>query len=186
MRLFYENLTQRSKITIKAIQPFLSAHKKVLDIGCGNGVVSNEIKKYFNCSITGTDVIDYLKVNIDFKKMSREDKLDFNDKEFDIGLFSVVLHHIPFDIQIRLIKEALRVCSEVLIFEEEPTFTAKLIDYATNKINSPKVRILLTHRDKEGWIELFKQNNINFEYHPVKKPIFFYLITRYLFYLKAL
>ena len=174
-------LEYRAKIVIKAISPHLSKDKKVLDIGCGNGVVSHEIEKFFNCDLTGTDIFSYLRRDIKFKKMHKEDELDFNDKEFDTGLLIDTLHHIPFDGQIKIIKEALRVCREVLIFELRPTLIVKIIDFLINKIHYRKMPILLTHRKKESWIRLLKDNDINLKFYKVKKPSFWYPATNYLF-----
>ena len=177
-------LKYRAKIVINAISPHLSKDKKVLDIGCGNGVVSHEIKKFFNCDLTGTDIFSYLRRDIKFKKMHEEVELNFNDKEFDTGLLIDTLHHISFDGQIKIIKEALRVCREVLIFELKPTLIVKIIDFLINKIHYRKMPILLTHRKKDGWIKLFRDNGIAFKFYDVKKPDFYCPATNYLFHLE--
>jgi ubiquinone/menaquinone biosynthesis C-methylase UbiE len=176
----------RSKIIIEAIKPFISPAKRILDVGCGNGVVSREIEKHFNCFLTGTDILDYRLEKINFKKMLFEDRLDFEDKSFDIGLFTDVLHHIPFATQIKLIQEALRVCSQVLIIEVKPTFTAKLIDYMVNQIHNKDMQIIYTFRNERQWQELFRKNGITSSYIKVKKPFFLYPISNYLFSLKSL
>ena len=174
----------RSRIVIKVLNKFLSKGKSVLDIGCGNGVVSYEIKKYFNCSLYGTDIQNYLKRDISFKKIGRGYMLNFDDKEFDVGLIIDVLHHLPFDMQIKLVKEALRVCSEVLIIEDKPTLIGKIIDILINKIHNAKMPITLTFRTKEEWARLFSENKISFGYHSVKTA-FYYPFTHYLFHLKT-
>jgi len=178
-------LKYRSRIIIKAIEPFLSSGKKVLDIGCGNGVVSCEIEKYFNCAVTGTDILDYSNAKIDFKKMERGDRLGFGDREFDIGLFNDTLHHISFEGQIALVKEALRVCSDVLIFEVKPAIISRFSDYFLNKIHNPKMPILMTHRDPGQWMRLFREHNLSFKTYIVKKPSIFYPVTNYLFHITA-
>ena len=163
----------RSRIVTKAISSFLSEDKNVLDIGCGNGVVSYEIKKHFNCRLCGTDIQNYLKRNIKFRKIRGGYILNFDNKEFDIGLIIEVLHHIPFDMQIRLVKEALRVCSEVLIIEDKPTSVAKIIDYLINKIHNTKMPITLTFRAKEEWADLFNENNMPFKFYNVKTDFYY-------------
>ena len=223
-------LKYRSKIIIGAIAQFISEDTKVLDIGCGNGIVSYELKKFFNCCLVGTDISEYLVVKcmgvgqhnadmnecvslnecagldectgpdgckskstyirndtqfkgIEFKKMQGEFDLDFNDNEFDIGLFNDVLHHIPRDSQIRLIKDALRVCSDVLVFEVKPTLIAKICDCGSNWIHNPKMPIPLTHRTRKDWEKLFNDNHIPFQYYEVMKPFFCYPSNNYLFHL---
>ncbi len=177
-------LKYRAKIIIGAISPYVNKGTRVLDIGCGNGVVSTEISKHFGCAIFGTDVKKYLKKNIKFKMMPREDKLDWGDHEFDIGLFNDVVHHIPSDGQIVILKEALRVCNRVLLFELEPTLAAKIVECPMNWINNPTVPLIFTHRTKENWAKLFRQNDIDYEYRPIKKPSFWYPCDHFLFCLK--
>ncbi len=174
-------LKYRARIVIKAISPYLSKDKKVLDVGCGNGVVSHEIKKFFNCDLTGTDIFSYLKRDIKFRLMQKDDRLDFNDKEFDTGLLIDTLHHISFDGQIKIIREAMRVCREVLIFELRPTLIAKARDFLMNKIHCRNIPIPLTHREKEGWMELFRDNSIAFKFYDIKKFDIFCPATNYLF-----
>jgi len=175
----------RSKIVIEAIRPFVSHGTKLLDIGCGNGVVSREIERRLNCFLTGTDILDYRLERINFKKMHFEDRLDFADKSFDIGLLCDTLHHIPFPTQIKLIKEALRVCSQILIIEVKPTLAARFIDYTINQIHNKDMRIIYTFRNEKEWQELFRTNGINASYIKVSKPFFLYPISNYLFSLKS-
>jgi SAM-dependent methyltransferase len=174
-------LKYRSRIVIEAIAPFLSREKRVLDIGCGNGVVSQEIRAYFGCDLTGTDVLAYLKREIKFNLMSKPDRLGFNDQEFDVGLFIDVLHHLPFDRQIVLIREALRVCRTVVLFEVKPTLIAKAVDYLINQIHNSHMPLPLTHRSRDAWEQLFHANSITAEFYAVKKPAFLYPSTNFVF-----
>lgn len=177
----------RSRMVIKAIAPFISNSSKVLDIGCGNGVISHEVQKFFNCKLIGTDILEYSEKNIIFKKMLKDDKLDFNNNEFDIGLFIEVLHHMPFETQLKLIKDALRICPKVLIFEVESTLLAKGADYLVNQLHNREMNIPFTFRKKNEWLRLFEENNIRCESYGVTKPHllrFFWPFTYHLFCLK--
>ncbi len=174
-------LKYRSRIVLGAIAPFLSKDKRVLDIGCGNGVVSQEIRAHFACDLAGTDILSYLKKKIPFKLMNKPDALDFNDRAFDVGLLIDVLHHIPFDRQLALIQEARRVCRVVLLFEVKPTLIAKAVDHLINQIHNPAMPLPLTHRSQEDWMALFDANHIPAQFFSVKKPAFFYPSTNYLF-----
>jgi SAM-dependent methyltransferase len=174
-------LKYRSKIVIKALAPFLSREQRILDIGCGNGVVSAEISQHFGCGLVGTDILHYLKRDIDFKLMNKPDVLDFKDKAFDVGLMIDVLHHLPFDRQITLIQEARRTCRAVLLFEVKPTLIAKAVDCLVNQVHNHKMPIPLTHRSRDGWMRLFTAHHIPVHFYAVKKPAFFYPSTNYLF-----
>ena len=157
----------------------------MLDIGCGNGVVGEALAKYFGFKIVGTDILSYAQdANIPFVPMTADAKLDFPDKSFDVGMFNDVLHHVPAEVQIELIKEALRVCKRVLIFEVKPTWIAKKLDYLINQIHNPNMPILLTHREETDWMALFKQHDIQASYDSVNKPYPGYPFTNYLFILQ--
>ena len=179
------SLRYRGKIIIRAIAPFMSKEKRVLDVGCGNGVVSHQIEKHFGCRLLGTDILHYTIKDIAFMRMQKDFTLSFKDNEFDIGLFNDVLHHMPFERQLILIKEALRVCSEVLIFEAKPTLITKLLDRLANHIHNPDMPITLTHRAKEDWLRLFKEQGITAESYGVVKPIIGYPFTNFLFRLSS-
>lgn len=178
-------LKYRSRLITGEIAPFMDGSKKVLDIGCGNGIVSTEIARHFNCEITGTDIHNHLVRAIRFKNILNGGALDFSDGEFDAGLFNDVLHHVPFDLQAVLIREAVRVCRKVLVFEVKPTFAAKLIDFPLNWISDIKVPVPLTHRDSKGWALLFDSNNISYTFYPVRRPSFWYPFVNYLFCLEG-
>jgi len=170
----------RMKLILNTFRPFIFPGNTVLDIGCGNGILSKKFEEHFNCSVVGTDIISYLKTEIPFKKMESIDKLDFNNKQFDVALFNDVLHHIPFESQFKLIHEALRVSNRVIIFEVKPTPTSLLLDFICNKLDNPKISVTLTHRKKHQWERIFRENEIKFETVHVKRP-FIYSHTNYLF-----
>ena len=176
-------LKYRGRVIIKGISSFIDERTKVLDIGCGNGVISDQIAKHFKCYMAGTDIWRYLRRDMPFKEIL-EDKLDFQNNEFDFGLFNDVLHHVSQERQMVLVKEALRVCRKVLIFEVAPTFMAKLVEFPLNWINNIHVANPLAHRDKEDWMRLFKENNIRCEFYQIAKPSFWYPFINYLFHLK--
>lgn len=175
-------LKYRSRIVIGAIAPFLSKEKRILDIGCGNGVVSDEIRSHFGCQLVGTDILSYLRRPIEFVLMKTPDALEFGDKAFDFGLFIDVLHHMPFERQIALIKEARRVCRGVLIFEVKPTLLAKTVDFLANQLHNHRMPLALTHRTKQEWMRLFEEQRITAEFFEVRKPAF-WPSTNYLFFL---
>lgn len=171
LRNFMEiTLKYRAGMVIKVIAPFMKHGQKVLDIGCGNGVVSDEIRGYFGCALTGTDIMEYLKRDMPFKKMPALTSLPFADKEFDTGLLIDVLHHIPFDMQLPLVREARRVCRDILIFEVEPTFLAKAVDVLANLIHNARMPLCLTHRTADQWVELFEHDGMKCTAYPVPRP----------------
>src|SRR3989337_4421866 len=111
----------RSKLLIKAIENWVKNDQKVLDVGCGNAVVTRELQKYFNIDFIGCDVVDYRKIKIKFVKMKSEDTLPFRKKQFDSAIFIDVLHHTSKETQLKLIKESLRISNKAILFELVPT-----------------------------------------------------------------
>ncbi len=175
-------LKHRAAMVNVAIAPFIKQGRKVLDIGCGNGVVSDEIRGHFGCVLTGTDIMEYLKRDIPFKKMPDIKTLPFQDREFDTGLLIDVLHHVPFDMQLPLVRETRRVCRDVLIFEVKPTLLAKAVDMAVNLIHNAKMPILLTHRTANLWVKLFERDGIHSDMIAVKRSLL-WPSTNFLIYL---
>lgn len=165
--------TYRCKLIIATYKGWLRRKSKVLDVGCGNGIVLARLKKHFNVIVTGCDIINYLKYDIPYVEMGLEDKLPFKKKIFDIVMFNDVLHHMELKNQKKLIQEALRIADNVLIFEVQPTYTGKIFDYVLNKIHNPIMRIPLTFRSTEAWIILFKTLGVNYKIRYVKKPFFY-------------
>ena len=170
----------RSRIVIGAIAPFMSKDTRVLDIGCGNGVVTREIAAHFGCPVVGTDILAYGDHGMPFKRMRHPDVLDFGDGEFDAGLMIDVLHHVPFAQQAALLREARRVCRTVFVFEVVPTAIAKAVDVLINRVHHAGMPVPLTHRTREGWARLFVAEGIPARFYAVKKPSIFYPSTNYL------
>ena len=88
---------------------------KILDVGSGDGCITSEIvNRGYN--VRAIDVVDkgkcFIPETFDGKT------IPFNDKEFDVGIVSFVLHHV--DDQIDMLRELRRVCKRVLILEDIP------------------------------------------------------------------
>jgi len=82
----------------------LSNVKKVLEVGCGIGVVTSYLAKEYKWNVTGIDLdpeqIERAKndnIENEYFKFFEADvtKLPFVDSEFDMALSFDVLHHIP-------------------------------------------------------------------------------------------
>ncbi|HET7098875.1 MAG TPA: class I SAM-dependent methyltransferase [Patescibacteria group bacterium] len=163
----------RGKLIIKAYQRWLKSNEKVVDVGCGNGVVSKQIAEDFDLKIYGCDTLKYLTNKIAFKLIKKEDSLPFKRNEFKSAMFNDVLHHIPYTIQEKLILDALRVSKQVLIFEVQPTLIGTISDYILNKIHNPFMRIPFTFRRPDQWKKIFVKNKLKYEVEPVETPLFY-------------
>jgi len=163
----------RANIIAKAYAPFLTSQHRVLDIGCGNGIVGEIIQKHTGCNMAGTDRFAYTKTALPFTHMTSETVLPFADASFDYAMFNDVLHHMPYEQQIQIIKDALRVSKNVLIFELQPTLLARIIDWGANKIHYLLMPIPFAFRTLEGWRALFHENALPYRDFKVERPAFY-------------
>ena len=185
MNLDEKKLNIRAEKIVFFCKDYIKDKDKILDIGCGDGRMIMSIKKKLNkkIKIFGTDVLDY-SPPFSFKKI-KNNKLDFKDKEFNVTVLNDVLHHIPKDNQIEIIKEALRVSDKVLIFEVANDFAGKLVDIITNKIHDSRINLPLTMRNIEKWNNLFRKNHIKFKSSISKRNANqFFLLKNYFFVLE--
>lgn len=100
----------RAKKTIDLIPDDV---KSVLDIGCGNGVVTNMIRKPF---VVG---LDFAKIPLSQVKTSviqaSLDKLPIKSKKFDLIILTEVLEHLDDEIYIKAIEEIKRLKANYLL-----------------------------------------------------------------------
>lgn len=176
------SLIYRSKIITDAYSGWITGSDRVLDVGCGNAVVTFELGRRFGCQITGTDLLDYRKAGIPFKIMAGPDKLPFSDKEFNVCVFNDALHHCRN--HEGMIREALRVAERVLVFEMEPTLAAKLLDIFINQIHNSHMDIPLNMKTSSEWCAWLKKLNFNFELRKIRRK-FFYPFSNFAFSIKA-
>ncbi|HEX6977546.1 MAG TPA: class I SAM-dependent methyltransferase [Patescibacteria group bacterium] len=163
----------RGKLIIKAYKNSLKKNHKVIDIGCGNGVITTQLKDFFKFKVIGCDIINYLLTDIPFRKMTKDSQIPFRNKSFDISMFNDVLHHMPKEVQIKMLKEALRVSKKVLIFEVQPTISGTIFDFILNKIHNFNMYIPFTFRKTEDWAKVFENLNCNYKVITVDRPTFY-------------
>lgn len=173
-------LKLRARHIGRSIAPYLSQNSRVLDIGCGNGVVTLELQNMFGFDISGTDVAQYLKKDIPFTPMKSATQLDFENKHFDVGLINDVLHHIDHDNQLKLVQEAARVCKTVLIFEARPSRLTFFFDRVLNRIHNKDMPIPLTFRHLEEWKKAIAATGLACSGRELKKPFVFYPFQNFL------
>lgn len=151
-------LQKRIKLLISTYEDWLKPNSKVLDVGCGDGIVSQALMEKFELNLTGCDISRYLKVEIPFKKMTVINKIPFSDKSFDFVMFNDVLHHTPFLNQKKLLNEAARIARKsVLIIEVKPGLWSFIGDFCLNKLFYPNIPVPLTFRTLAEWRLLLRK-----------------------------
>ncbi len=162
---------ERAKIIAGSYKKWGLNHARVLDVGCGNCVVSNVLKEVLGLELTGTDIIDYRKKNIPFRQMEGNFKLPFEDSSFDYAMFNCVLHHTG-DIE-ALILEAGRAARKLLVFEDKPGFLLKSADKALNYLYCFKMPPAVNFKSQDEWIKLFTRIGFDCETGEVKYPFWY-------------
>lgn len=169
----------RAQLIISTYKQWFNGGDKVLDVGCGTGIVTNELRKKSKLEIIGCDINNYLVQNIPFVKI-KGDKLPFPKQSFDVCLFNDVLHHIEKEKQVQILKEAFRVGKNVFIFEIEPSLSSNIFDVVLNKLHYDELATPLAFRYPKEWKQLFKELSANCDYIKLKRP-FWYPFTHIAF-----
>ena len=162
----------RTKLMITAYAGWVKKGENALDIGCGTGIAGRYLMNHLKIKVTGCDVENYLICNIPFIKIENA-KFPIKNNNYDIAFLNDVLHHVDEATQISILKEALRIAKKVLIFEAEPTFTAKLADILLNKYHYGSLNTPLTFRSLNNWQNLFRKLSLKSQAIKLKKPFWY-------------
>jgi len=160
-------------------QSFIEKGEKILDIGCGAGIVAKAFQDFFQTEVIGVDIKDRRVLQIPFKIINGRN-LPFPAKSFDVVLIGYVLHHAKDPSA--LLTEAKRVCRDkIVIFEDLPEgFLSEIICKIhgisfDNFFGNPSKTSFKKEKDWEknfselGLDIIFKKRRHNF---PVKKELF--------------
>ena len=150
---FYEIAAEKM---VNEIEKFLEG-EKILDLGCGSGILGEKIRERLKKEVIGIDIVDKRVCNIPFKIYDGK-KIPFPENFFGLVIISFVLHHTEDPISI--LQEAKRVGKRIIIFEDLPEgILGKLycfFHWVTWNLffgKSPKFNF---HTKKE-WKEIFKK-----------------------------
>jgi len=157
----------------KKILPIISNHiknRRLLDVGCGNGINSFFFSKELGTKVTLLDIEDMReKEAIQFRFFkSSADNLPFKKDSFEVIFIQYVLHHLHSKIKIpAVLSELKRVAKDKVIIVEE-IFTnrtnikkAKEYDLMMNrKLHPSNAMIIIKYYDDEELKRLFKSANL--------------------------
>lgn len=152
----------------RSLQPWFSGGERVLDVGCGNGLVSQVLKETLGLDLWGTDIQDYRKTEIPFTVMETPHALPFHETSFEAILFNDVLHHVQHSEP--LLIEASRLTDQIFIFEDKESWLLKLVDIGLNKLYFADMPVPLTFKSSEEWISLFSKLGFQSQILPVHHP----------------
>ena len=162
-------------------KPFIERDSRMLDLGCGSGLVSKEFSEFFESEVVGVDVVDRRVVPVPFKKISGN-ILPFSDKVFDYVLIAYVLHHCQDPVSV--LKEAKRVVNgKILVYEDLPegllsSFFCKLHALSFDNLFHNKEKT--TFKTEKEWETVFRdlglglvsKKDVSLPLEPVRKKLF--------------
>ena len=172
-------LVERAKIIYDEIMDSLIGDS-LLDIGCGNGFISNLAKAHFK-QIQLLDVVEYVHDALDlpFKRYAEGQPLPI-DKLFDTVLLLTVLHHSNDPVE--LLKQAWRATNKRLIIiesvvgirqvcppahyelmdssDEDQIAYAAFVDWFYNRVLHDDVPVPYNFTTPEKWQAIFLENGM--------------------------
>ncbi len=98
----------------------------VLDIACGTGQLCFELREHKHCQVVGLDLslrmLEFARKSNPFQDVTfvHEDATDMNtfgDHSFDYATMLFLMHELPIQQQVRVLKEVLRVASRGIIID---------------------------------------------------------------------
>ncbi len=156
------------------IAEFVERGEKILDFGCGSGILAKKLKEKFDAKILGIDIKDNRVFKIPFQIFDGK-KIPFPEDSFDTILISFVLHHTKDPIEI--LKEAKRVAKKTIIFEDiaegifgKVRMAVHLLTFGFFIGEFPKIKIL----KEKDWEKIFE--NLGFKIlakRNFKPPLYF-------------
>lgn len=161
-RIFSKIYERAAKKMCLDCTDFIEKGSKMLDLGCGSGIVGKEFQDFFQAEMIGVDIQDTRVVNLPFKIIDGEN-LPFNDNEFDITLINYVLHHARNPK--RLIEEAKRVSKKIIIYENLPegifaNFFCQIHLITFNLFFQRRNPTKYYFKTEREWEEIFKEMGI--------------------------
>ena len=178
-RIFSKIYERAAKKMCLACQDFIQKGVKILDLGCGSGIIGKEFQNFFKAKLIGVDIKDKRAVDIPFQIIDGK-SLPFPENSFDVILINYVLHHS--EDPVALLKEAKRVVKDkIVIYEDLPEDIFSKIICQLHRISfdnffrNPTQTFFKSERDWEkifreiGLNTIFKKRINNF---PAKKELF--------------
>jgi SAM-dependent methyltransferase len=192
-----QGLGRRSELIYNQIRKYLVG-PRVLDLGCGDGLVANRVARD-GFEVQMSDIVDYRapSVNLPFAKPLEGEPLPFASSSFDTVLLLTVLHHANCPLQV--FAEALRVCrARIIVIESvfgvqpadvpsgderaeafvnlgnaQAQFLA-FVDWFYNRVLHHEVQVPFKFKSPAAWEEVFRDfgaHQLSLEHLGLDQPL---------------
>jgi SAM-dependent methyltransferase len=165
---------RRCHVLSEAIAKLIPQNARVLDVGCGDGLLSKIIhEKRPDISIEGVDVLVRPNTHIPVKHFDGS-HLPYPDRSFDAVIFVDVLHHT--DDPASLIEEAARVSNNVVVFKDHRRNgflagpTLHFMDWVGNARHG--VSIPANYWPERRWRETFQRHGLTVQHWTSEVPLY--------------
>lgn len=176
-RVFSKIYKMAAKKMCLECQEFIPRGAKILDLGCGSGIVTKTLQDFFQAEVIGVDIEDKRIVDVPFQIIDGQN-LPFKDEEFEICFISYVLHHS--ENPQRLLKEAKRVSKKIIIYEDLPE---GILSRLICKIHGTTYSLFFKNKNhsfksESQWEKIFKEIGLivlfkrRINHFPPKKELF--------------
>jgi SAM-dependent methyltransferase len=165
---------RRSRVLSDAMARLLPENGRVLDVGCGDGLISKMIQdKRPDIAIEGIDVLLRPKTHIPVNKFDGH-HFPYADASFDAVMFVDVLHHTE-DPSV-LILEAARVSRNMLLLKDHTRhgFPAGSTLHFMDWVGSARhgVAITANYWPEEAWRSTFEESGLALKYWTQDVPLY--------------
>ncbi len=158
----------RAELIASSYAGRLPRGSRVLDVGCGDGVVSKVLADRFGLDLIGTDLVDCRRADIRFAPLGPRGEFPPPPagRRFDAVLFNDALHHMTD--QRQAIDRALEAADLVLAFEVGPGPLISVFDKLINLAHRRGMPTPLAFRSPADWLRLLAGRDV--EVAPAASP----------------
>jgi SAM-dependent methyltransferase len=164
----------RIRILTGYLTKLLPQDARVLDVGCGDGLLSSEIsRKCPDLEVHGIDVLIRDETFIQVEEFDGQ-TIPAEDLTYDVVMFVDVLHHA--NDPMALLSEAKRVARHAVLIKDHTlegilaAWRLRLMDWVGNTRH--RVMLPYNYWSRESWLEVLDQLSLSIDYWDGRIPLY--------------